>query len=265
MSWTYETLKIDRPEPHILIVTLNRPGAMNAMSTRLGEEMREFFRDFDHFQTPDVRAVVLTGAGDRAFCVGADLKERQGMTDETWRKQHVVFEENGECLWRFPVPVIAAVNGYCLGGGCEIALSCDFIYASEQASFGQPEVLRGIIPGTGGTQRLPRRIGIARAKELLYTGRIIDARQALEWGLANRVVPHDKLLAEALATAREIAKCGPVAVRQAKKAADRGFNLPLETALTYEIEAYNTTVPTEDRREGINAFNEKRPPVFRNR
>jgi enoyl-CoA hydratase/carnithine racemase len=265
MTATFETLKIERPEPHLLVVTLNRPGAMNSMNTRMGEETRAFFRDFDHFQTPDVRAVVLTAAGDRAFCVGADLKERQGMSDETWRKQHVVFEESSEALWRFPVPIIAAVNGYALGGGCEFALSCDFIYASEKASFGLPETTRGIIPGTGGTQRLPRRIGIARAKELLYTGRILSAQDALAWGLVNRVCAPEKLLEEALATARQIAKSGPIAVRQAKKSVDRGFNLPLETALALEIEAYQTPVYSEDRREGINAFNEKRPAAFKNR
>jgi len=265
MTASYETLKIERTAPHLLTVTLNRPGAMNAMNTRMGEEVRSFFRDFDHFQTPDVRAVILTGSGDRAFCVGGDLKERQGMSDEAWRKQHVIFEESGEAVWRFPVPIIAAVNGFALGGGCEIALSCDFIYASDKASFGLPELTRGIIPGTGGTQRLPRRIGIARAKELLYTGRILTANEALDWGLVNRVCAPERLMQEALATAQQIAKSGPVAVRQAKKSVDRGFNLPLESAMILEIEAYQTPVFSEDRREGINAFNEKRPPEFKNK
>jgi enoyl-CoA hydratase/carnithine racemase len=265
MPETYETLKIDRPDPHVLVVTLNRPEAMNAFNTRMGEEMRVLFRDYDHFQTPDLRCVIITGAGDRAFCTGGDLKERRGMTDEAWRRQHIVFEEKNEAVWRFPVPIIAAVNGFALGGGCEVALACDFIYASEKASFGLPEVTRGIMPGNGGTQRLPRRIGIGRAKELLYTGRIIDAKQALEWGLVNRLCAPDKLMEEALATAKQIAKSGPIGVRQVKKAVDRGAYLPLESGLMLEIEAYQSPVFSEDRHEGINAFNEKRPPVWKNK
>lgn len=265
MPETYETLKIDRPDPHVMLVTLNRPEAMNAFNTRMGEEMRALFRDYDHFQTPDLRAVVITGAGDRAFCTGGDLKERRGMTDEQWRRQHIIFEEQNEAVWRFPVPIIAAVNGFALGGGTELALACDFIYASEKASFGLPEVTRGIMPGNGGTQRLPRRIGIGRAKELLYTGRIIDAKQALEWGLVNRLCAPEKLMEEALATALQIAKSGPIGVRQVKKAVDRGAYLPLESGIVLEIEAYQSPVFSEDRREGINAFNEKRPPVWKNK
>ncbi|HUJ74324.1 MAG TPA: enoyl-CoA hydratase-related protein [bacterium] len=260
----YETLLVQPLEPHVLLVTMNRPGAMNAHNTRMGEEMRAFFRELDP-TAQDTRAIVLTGAGERAFCVGADLKERQGMSDEAWRRQHVVFEEASEALWRCPVPVLAAVNGFALGGGCETALACDFIIAAENASFGQPEVLRGIIPGTGGTQRLPRRIGPARAKELLYTGRILTAAEALDWGLVNRVVPAQRLLPEATELALMIARSGPIAVRQVKKAVERGFNLSLETALAMELECYAACVGSEDRREGINAFNEKRPPVFKNR
>jgi len=265
MRDTYETLKIERPDPHVMVVTLNRPEAMNAFNTKMGEEMRSLFRDYDHFQTPDLRCVIITGAGDRSFCTGGDLKERKGMTDEQWRRQHIIFEEKNEAVWRFPVPIIAAVNGFALGGGCEVALTCDFIYASGKASFGLPEVTRGIMPGNGGTQRLPRRIGIGRAKELLYTGRIIDARQAEAWGLVNRVCAPDKLLAEALETAKQIAKSGPIGVRQVKKAVDRGAYLSLESGIIMEIEAYQTPVFSEDRREGINAFNEKRPPVWRNK
>ena len=265
MPTAYETLKVERPEPHILVLTLNRPQAMNAMSTQLGLELRSFFRDFDHFQSPEVRCVIFTGSGEKALCVGADLKERQGMSDETWRKQHVIFEEATEAMWRFPVPIICAANGFALGGGCEMALCCDFIIASDKASFGLPEVTRGIIPGTGGTQRLPRRIGPGRAKEMLFTGRILNAQQAEAWGLVNRVVPAGNLMAEALDTARMIAKNGPIAVRQAKKSVERGAHMALDVALAWELECYAQTVPTEDRREGINAFNEKRPAVFKNR
>ncbi len=261
----YETLLVESPEPHILRVTLNRPESMNAMNTRMGEEMRVLFRDFDHYQQPDIRVVILTGAGEKAFCAGGDLKERKGMTEETWRRQHVIFEEAVEALWRFPVPVIAAVNGLALGGGCEKALACDFIVAADHARFGQPEVKLGIMPGAGGTQRLPRRIGIGRGKELLFTGRLIDANEAAEWGLVNHVVPAEQLMEKTMELARMIANNGPIAVRQAKKSVDRGIELPLAEALDFEIQAYNICVPSEDRHEGVNAFNEKRPPEFKNR
>lgn len=250
-------------QEHIAVVTINRPEAMNCLNQAdleaLGRAWLDF-RDDDHLWVG-----ILTGAGDKAFCAGADLKERKGMSDETWRKQHIVFEEAADAIWRFPLPLVCAANGLALGGGCELALCCDFIIASERASFGQPEVTRGIIPGSGGTQRLPRRIGPGRAKELLYTGRILDARQAEAWGLVNRVVPPERLLAEALETARLIAKNGPIAVRQTKKAVERGAHMTLDVAIAWELECYAATVPTEDRREGIDAFNEKRPPVFKNR
>lgn len=264
-----QTLDISSPHPHVVTITLNRPQSMNALNTLMGEELRSFFRDTSRIDpgdgSPDIRAVILTASGEKAFCAGADLKEREGMSDETWRRQHVIFEEAAEALWRFPAPVIAAVNGVALGGGCEFALACDFIIAAENARFGQPEVKRGIMPGAGGTQRLPRRIGIARAKELLYTGRMLNASEALEWGLVNHVAPQGKLLEKALEIAGMIAENGPIAVRQAKKSVDKGYDLPLAEALAFEIEAYNIAIPTEDRLEGINAFNEKRPPVFKNR
>ncbi len=261
----YETLLIEPPEDHVQVVTLNRPQVLNAISTTMGRELRALFRDFDHAQEPDVRAVILTAGGERAFCAGADLKERQGMDETVWRRQHVVFEEAFEALWRFPVPLIAAVNGLAYGGGCEMVMCCDMIVAVEEARFAQPEVKRGIVPGGGGTQRLPRRIGIARAKELIFSGEPIDAQRALEWGLVNRVVPRAALMDEAMALAKSIAANGPIAVRQAKRAIDRGYDLSLETGLVLEIEAYNTAVASEDRREGIDAFNEKRPPNFQNR
>jgi enoyl-CoA hydratase len=262
---SYQTLLIEDAAPHILKVTLNRPDAMNAMNTQMGVDMRAFFRDFDHQREPDVRCVIVTGSGDKAFCAGGDLKERRGMTEQAWRRQHVIFEEGMEALWRFPMPVIAAVNGLALGGGCEMALACDFIVAAEHARFGQPEVKLGIMPGAGGTQRLPRRVGIGRGKELLFTGRMIDAKEAAAWGLVNHVVPAADVMPKALELARLIAENGPIAVRQAKKSVDRGIELPLAEALDFEIQVYNICVPSEDRHEGVNAFNEKRKPVFRNR
>jgi len=260
----YVTLLSEDVAPHIRRLTLNRPDAMNAMNTQMGIDMREYFRSFDHEQVPDVRCLIVTGTGPKAFSAGGDLKQRQGMSVEAWRAQHVIFEEAAEALWRFPMPVIAAVNGLALGGGCEIALACDFIVAAEHARFGQPEVKLGIMPGAGGTQRLPRRVGIARGKELLFTGRIINAQEALDWGLVNHVVPAEKLMDKALELAGMIAANGPMAVRQAKKSVDRGIELPLAEALDFEIQAYNICVPSADRHEGVNAFNEKRPPEFKN-
>ena len=260
-----ETLLVEAVAPHILKLTLHRPDAMNAMNTQMGLDMRAFFRAFDPDRVPDVRCLIVTGTGAKAFSAGGDLKQRQGMSVEAWRSQHVIFEEAVEALWRFPMPVIAAVNGLALGGGCEIALACDFIVAAEHARFGQPEVKLGIMPGAGGTQRLPRRIGIGRGKELLFTGRLLSAQEALDWGLANHVVPADRLMDKALELAGMIAANGPIAVRQAKKSVDRGIELPLAEALDFEIQAYNICVPSADRHEGVNAFNEKRPPVFKNR
>lgn len=261
----HETIIVDRPADHIQRVTLNRPKSMNAQNTRMGEELRAFFREFDPFQEPDIRALIITGAGERAFCVGADLKERKGMTDQAWRRQHLIFEEMVEALRRFPMPVIAAVNGAAMGGGCELALACDFIMAAHTAVFAQPEVRLGIMPGIGGTQRLPRRIGPSRAKDMVLTGRHISAEQALDWGLADRVFPAESLMDDVLAFADSIAQNGPLAVRQAKKSIDSGMDLSLDAALALEIEAYNVIIPSEDRQEGINAFNEKRPPKFKNR
>ena len=256
----YETLLLETVQSHILKVSLNRPQVMNALNTRMAEELCALFHNIGDFENPDVRAVIFTGSGHKAFCAGADLKERQGMTDEAWQRQHVIMEKTLDVLWQFPVPLIAAVNGVALGGGCEMALCCDFIIASDTARFGQPEVKRGIMPGGGSTQRLPRRIGIARAKELLYTGRLLTAAEALAWGLVNHVVSPENLLSKAVELAQMIAENAPIAVRQVKRSTDQGFDLPLPKALVLELEAYNLVVLSEDRQEGINAFNEKRGP-----
>ncbi len=261
----HETIIVERPSDHVQLITLNRPKSLNAQNTRMGEEMRAHFREFDPYQEPDIRAVIITGAGERAFGVGGDLKERKGMSDIAWRRQHLVFEEMMEAIRRFPMPVIAAVNGLALGGGCELALACDFILASESAAFAQPEVKLGIMPGSGGTQRLPRRIGPNRAKDMILTGRQVSAQEAFQWGLADRLIPPERLMEEALAFAALIAQNGPLAVRQAKKSIDSGMDLSLDAALALEIEAYNVIIPSEDRQEGVNAFNEKRPPRFKNR
>jgi enoyl-CoA hydratase/carnithine racemase len=258
----YRTLLVERSADGLVVtVTMNRPEARNAMNTALGEDLLACFDALS--REAGVRAVILTGAGTQAFCAGGDLKERQGMTDEAWRAQHVIFEQAAARLLRCPIPVIAAVEGVALGGGCELAVLSDFIVASEMAVFGMPETTLGIFPGIGGTQLLPRIIGAPLAKELIFTGRRITAAEAKAVGLVNHLVPVGQALARATEIATSIAQNGPVAVRQAKKAIAYGSETDLETGMILAIEAYNATVVTDDRLEGVRAFNEKRRPQFK--
>ena len=259
---TYRHLLLTRsPDRHVITVVLNRPEQHNAMNTAMGEDLLACFDALA--RDPDARAVVFTGAGDKAFCAGGDLKERNGMTDEAWRAQHVIFEQAALRVLRCPIPVIAAVEGFALAGGCELAILSDFIVASETAVFGVPETTLGIFPGIGGTQLLPRILGAPLAKELIFTGRRMRADEAKTAGLVNHLVPKGQARAKAMEIAETIAKNGPVAVRQAKKAIAYGLETDLETGMILAIEAYNATVVTEDRLEGVRAFNEKRPPRFK--
>jgi enoyl-CoA hydratase/carnithine racemase len=212
-----------------------------------------------------VRCVVFTGAGSKIFCGGGDLKERNGMTPQAWQHQHEIFERLYWTLIDLPLPVVGAINGHAYGGGLEMALCCDFLYASEAARFALPEVTLGIMPGMGGTQNLPRALGERRAKELALTGRPFSAGEALEWGLVNQVASPDQVLAMALDTAQRIAANAPLSVRQIKKSIRFGVQMELRTAYRFEVEAYNRLVDTEDRREGVAAFNEKRSPDFKGR
>jgi enoyl-CoA hydratase/carnithine racemase len=230
----------------------------------MGIELREVFSPLA-FHPQSVRCVLITGAGDKAFCAGGDLKERNGMTDDQWRIQHAIFEEAYYAVMNCTAPVIAAVNGSAFGGGCELALACDFIYAANTARFALPETSLGIIPGCGGTQNLPRAVGQRRAKELILTGKAFTAEEAHEWGMVNLVCEPDQLLTLSLAAAQNICASAPVAVRQAKTAIRRGLDVDLRTGLAIEIEAYNRTVVTEDRLEGVRAFGEKRKPKFTGR
>ena len=261
MSSSYKTINVSAsPDGHVVTVELNRPDALNAMNTAMGEDL---LRCFEAFQWDKVaRCVVFTGAGAKAFCVGGDLKEREGMTDETWRDQHAIFEAAAAKVLHCPVPVIAAVEGFAMGGGCELAVLSDFIVASETAVFAVPEVTRGIFPGIGGTQLLPRIIGAPLAKEMIFTGRRVPAGEAKAIGLVNHLVPAGQARAKALEIAQVIADNGPIAVRQAKKAVGWGSETDLETGMALAIEAYNVTVTTDDRLEGVRAFNEKRKPRF---
>ncbi len=261
MSSSYKTLNVTAtPDGYVVTVELNRPEALNAMNTAMGEDL---LRCFDAFQwDKTVRAVVFTGAGEKAFCVGGDLKERQGMPDEVWRAQHLIFEQGAARVLHCPVPVIAAVEGFAMGGGCELAVLSDMIVAGETAVFAVPEITLGIFPGIGGTQLLPRIVGAPMAKEMIFTGRRVDAKEAKAIGLVNHLVPKGQARAKALEIAATIAQNGPIAVRQAKKAINWGSETDLETGMALAIEAYNVTVTTEDRLEGVRAFNEKRKPRF---
>jgi len=264
MRERYDTILLAEPTPGVLQVTLNRPAFANAMNTQMGLDLLEVFGEL--FAKPDrCRAVVVTGTGERAFCAGGDLKERHGMTDAQWQAQHLIYERMIKAVIDTPMPVIAAVNGAAYAGGCEIALGCDFIYAAKSARFALTEVTIGIMPGAGGTQNLPRAIGERRAKELILTGKPFTADEAHEWGMVNRLCELQSLLAEALETAQTISQNAPISVRQAKRSIHHGLSLSLADAMLFEIEAYNRMVPTDDRREGIASFNEKRKPVYKGR
>jgi len=258
------TLTLQRHGEHVLIATLARPEALNAINTQMGHDLLALWTWLS-VESHAIRCVVLTGAGSRAFCAGGDLKERNGMTNEAWRIQHELFERAFLALVHCPVPVMAAVNGAAFGGGCETALACDFVYASREARFALSETRLGIMPGGGGTQTLPRAVGARRAKELIFSARPFTAAEAEQWGLVNRVCEPDDLLAQALETAATIARNAPMSVRQAKKSIDAGLDTDLVTGYRFEIEAYNRLVTTEDRLEGVKAFNEKRPPAFTGR
>jgi enoyl-CoA hydratase/carnithine racemase len=233
---------------------------MNSLSFPMLRELRAAVEDvqFD----ASVRCVVITGAGDRAFCAGADLKERAGMSEDEVRRYIETIRSTFTLVENLPVPVIAAVNGVALGGGTELALASDLRLVSENATMGLTETSLAIIPGAGGTQRLPRIIGKAKAKELIFTARRLDASEALAVGLANKVVPLAHLAEEAAAWAEAITKNGPVALRAAKRAIDRGLEMDLASGLVFESTCYEMTIPTEDRREGLAAFREKRKPVY---
>ena len=223
----------------IALLTLNRPHRLNAMNTTMGVRLGELVDEIA--EETAVRVVVLTGAGDRAFCAGGDLKERQGMTPEQWTRQHRIFERAHHKLRNLRKPVFAAVNGVAVGGGCEMAMSTDFLIAAEHARFGQPEVTRGIMPGAGGTQLLPRYLPRGLAFQLLMTG---------------------ELMGVAMELAERIAANSPAAVQQAKRSARMGLELSLEAGIVTEIECYQRMVDHPDRSEGVDAFNERRPPRF---
>lgn len=257
----YETILIDAPAEQVLRIVLNRPGAANALTTIMGRELIDVFGRLTE-EPLAYRCLILTGSGERVFCAGADLKERDGMDDAAFGRQHYLFERMMRAIWECPVPLIAALNGHTMAGGLELALNCDFIYAADHIRMGFPEVKRGIMPGGAGTQHLPRRVGEARAKEIILTGGDFTAADALAWGLVNRICPAAELGDATLATALAIRANAPIATAQAKKAITHGMQMDVRTGMFFEIEAYGRLIPTADRQEGINAFVEKRPAAF---
>ncbi len=261
MTETFQTLLIDRPRDHVLRVTLNRVEVSNAFNTAMARELYQVFEGLA-LDADGARVVVLTGAGERAFCAGGDLKERLGMEDDAWFAQHLVYERMVRAVLGCPVPVIGAINGAAYGGGCELVAALDFVYAADHARFAQTEVKIGIIPGAGGTQTLARAVGEKRAKEIILTGRVFTADDAQRWGLVNEVCSSAALMGRVLEVAGEIAGNAPIAVRQARQAIHKGLQMGLADGLAFEIEAYNRTVPTRDRREGVEAFNARRAPKF---
>lgn len=258
----YATLACENPAPHVLLIRLNRPEVRNAFNTAMGRELLDLWTRLTE-DPGDWRCAVITGAGEQAFCAGADLKERKGLTGEAWRAQHELFERAFWSLCDLPLPIIAAVNGPAYAGGLELALMCDFIYAVRTARFAFTEVSLGILPGAGGTQNLPRAVGERRAKEIIMTARPFSAEDALAWGMVNRLCEPGQVLPAALDAAGAIAGNAPLAVRQVKKAIRYGMQMEIRTAYRFEVEAYNQLVDTEDRYEGILAFNEKRKPQFK--
>ena len=253
------TVLVDREEP-IAVVRLNRPAQLNALSNQLMAELVGVLEALDSDEA--IRAIVLAG-DERAFAAGADIEElRQTKPLDLYFGTRL---ERWDAIRKIRTPIVAAVSGYCLGGGCELAMACDLIVASESAQFGQPEVNLGLLPGAGGTQRLVRAVGKAKAMDVILTGRFIDAREAESAGLVARVVPKEAWLEEAKRAARQIAEKGPVAVRLAKEAVNRAFDTTLEVGLDLERKAFNVALSTEDAQEGLSAFLEKRKPEFKGR
>jgi len=259
MSQSYETLLVERRE-RVAIVTINRPGKMNALNIQTREEGAAALEELRADES--VRVVVFTGAGEKAFVAGADIAEFAGRTAVTQRDVMT-----GRSLFTaidtFPKPVIAMINGYCLGGGCELALACDLRIAGERASFGQPEINLGIIPGGGGTQRLTHLVGEGKAMELILTGEIINAQTAYAYGLVNMVVPMEELEAKTMEIANRIAEKSPIALRMAKEAVKTASRSPLDEGLRREIDLFALCFSSADKDEGVKAFMEKRKPDFK--
>jgi len=262
MNETDPLLLVEEKDQAVILI-MNRPKVMNCLNFDLLNAIRDKIDELQY--RADIRTVIITGAGEKSFCAGADLKERATLTQDEVKKFIITIRNLLTSIQNLPIPVISAINGIALGGGTEVALASDIRIAAENASMGLTEARLAIIPGGGGTQRLPRIVGVAKAKELIFTGRRVDANEALEIGLVNKVTSSDTLLDECLKMADMISETGPVAVEMAKYAIDKGIETDLATGLAIESNAYRVTIPTEDRIEGLTAFREKRKPVYKGR
>ncbi len=263
MDNQYKTIKYSLDEEGIGMVTLNRPKALNALNLDMFQELDNLFNEL--IEASRVRVLIITGEGDKAFAAGTDIKMMKGLeVSEVMDRTELVKRTQGK-IEEFPVPVIAAINGLALGGGCEVAMACDIRISTTSAKFGQPEINLGIIPGGGGTQRLARLIGISRAKELIYTGDIIDAKRAYELGLVDMVVAPDELMNEAKGLASKIAAKSIPIMKLAKASINYGYSMDLDRGLKFEMKCFRACFETDDHLEGMQAFTERRKPVFKDR
>ncbi len=257
---SYETIKLDSLAENVLEVVLGREGSANAMNTLMSKELKSAFQSSE---VKSSRAVILTGSGSKAFCAGADLKERNGMAMDAWKEQHHHFEEAIKAISRAPAPVIAKVNGAAYGGGLEIILACDFAYAVPEVRFCFSETRLGIIPGLGGIYRLVKTAGVSVAKEIVLTAAPFESEQALEWGVVNKLVEKENIDQETLQSAKNIAANAPLALSAGKDLIECVASRDLDTWTELELKEYYKLVESEDRAEGILAFNEKRKAEFK--
>lgn len=246
----------------LMFITINRPKALNALNSETIEELGKVISDVENRK--DIKTVIITGSGEKSFVAGADIAEMHNLNAMEGRELALKAQKVFSQIEQMPQIVIAAVNGYALGGGCELSMACDLRVASEKAKFGQPEVNLGILPGFAGTQRLPRLVGKGIAKELIFTTDMIDAKRAYEIGLANKVVKHEELLTEAENMARKIMSKGMFGVSLAKAAINNGMNMDMESAYKYEADMFGLCFATDDQKEGMDAFLNKRKADFKN-
>jgi enoyl-CoA hydratase len=259
---TFDSLILAR-DGAVAVLTINRPAVLNALNAQTVDDLRRALLDLRHDE--EVRAVVITGAGEKAFVAGADINELARQQPAAGRDLAVRGQHVFDIIEHLGKPVVAAINGFALGGGCELAMACTFRFAADSARLGQPEINLGLIPGYAGTQRLARLVGRDRAMELVLTGRHVSAAEALAMGLVTRVVPAASLMDEALAFAAELASKAPLAVRYAMDAINRGLDMPFDQACAYEASLFGLATATDDMREGTRAFLEKRKPTFTGR